>query len=90
MTDLWPDAEVGEMISDGVVLSFEAAGAITKVTAGGAITRGAQVHALVHLVKRSSARLRLARRTLLRQPKRTRTPTRLSCNMHPSRSVTKT
>ena len=30
MTDLWPDAEVGEMISDGVVLSFEAAAAITK------------------------------------------------------------
>jgi len=30
MTDLWPDAEVGEMISDGTVLSFEAAGAITK------------------------------------------------------------
>jgi len=30
MTDLWPDAETGEMISDGVVISFEAAGAITK------------------------------------------------------------
>jgi hypothetical protein len=30
MTDLWPDAEVGELISDGTVLSFEAAGAITK------------------------------------------------------------
>ena len=30
MTDLWPDAEVGEMISDGVVLSFEAGSAITK------------------------------------------------------------
>ena len=30
MTDLWPDAEVGEIISDGVVLSFEAAAAITK------------------------------------------------------------
>ena len=30
MTDLWPDAEIGEMISDGVVLSFEAAAAITK------------------------------------------------------------
>jgi len=30
MTDLWPDAETGEMISDGTVLSFEAAGAITK------------------------------------------------------------
>jgi len=30
VADLWPDAEVGEMISDGVVLSFEAAGAITK------------------------------------------------------------
>ena len=30
MADLWPDAEVGEMISDGVVLSFEAAAAITK------------------------------------------------------------
>jgi len=30
VTDLWPDAETGEMISDGVVLSFEAAGAITK------------------------------------------------------------
>ena len=30
MTDLWPDAEVGEMVSDGVVLSFEAASAITK------------------------------------------------------------
>jgi len=30
VADLWPDAEVGEMISDGVVLSFEAAAAITK------------------------------------------------------------
>lgn len=30
MTDLWPDAETGEMISEGAVLSFEAAGAITK------------------------------------------------------------
>ncbi len=30
MTDLWPDAEVGEMITDGTVLSFEAASAITK------------------------------------------------------------
>ena len=30
MTDLWPDAETGEMISDGTVLSFEAASAITK------------------------------------------------------------
>jgi len=30
VADLWPDAEVGEMISDGVVLSFEAATAITK------------------------------------------------------------
>lgn len=30
MTDLWPDAEVGEMVGDGTVLSFEAAGAITK------------------------------------------------------------
>jgi len=30
MTDLWPEAEVGELISDGTVLSFEAAGAITK------------------------------------------------------------
>lgn len=30
MADLWPDAEVGEMISDGIVLSFEAAAAITK------------------------------------------------------------
>jgi len=30
LTDLWPDAETGEMISDGVVVSFEAAGAITK------------------------------------------------------------
>jgi len=30
MTDLWPDAEVGELISDGTVLSFEATGAITK------------------------------------------------------------
>ena len=30
MTDLWPDAEVGEMVSDGIVLSFEAASAITK------------------------------------------------------------
>jgi len=30
LTDLWPDAETGEMISDGVVLSLEAAGIITK------------------------------------------------------------
>lgn len=30
MTDLWPDAETGEMISDGTVLSFEAASAIAK------------------------------------------------------------
>jgi hypothetical protein len=30
MTDLWPDADVGEMISDGIVLSFEAASTITK------------------------------------------------------------
>jgi len=30
MADLWPDAEVGEMISDGIVLTFEAASAITK------------------------------------------------------------
>jgi len=30
MTDLWPDAEVGEMVSDGIVLSFEAASSITK------------------------------------------------------------
>lgn len=30
MTDLWPDAEVGEMVSDGTVLSFEAASTITK------------------------------------------------------------
>jgi hypothetical protein len=30
MTDLWSDAEVGEMISEGTVLSFEAAAAITK------------------------------------------------------------
>jgi len=30
MTDLWPDAEVGEMVSDGIVLSFEASSAITK------------------------------------------------------------
>jgi len=30
MADLWPDAEVGELISEGEVLSFEAAGAITK------------------------------------------------------------
>ena len=30
MTDLWSDAEAGEMISEGKVLSFEAAGAITK------------------------------------------------------------
>jgi len=30
VADLWPDAEVGEMISDGVVLSFEAAATITK------------------------------------------------------------
>ena len=30
MTNLWPDAETGEMISDGTVLSFEAASTITK------------------------------------------------------------
>jgi len=30
VTDLWPDAEVGEMVSDGTVLSFEAASTITK------------------------------------------------------------
>jgi len=30
MADLWPDAEVGEMVGDGVVYSFEAEGAITK------------------------------------------------------------
>ena len=30
MTDLWPDAELGEMITDGTVLSFEAASTITK------------------------------------------------------------
>ena len=30
MTDIWPDAEVGEMITDGTVLSFEAASTITK------------------------------------------------------------
>ena len=30
MIDLWPDAEVGEMVSDGTVLSFEAATTITK------------------------------------------------------------
>jgi len=30
LVDLWPDAEVGEMVSDGTVLSFEAATAITK------------------------------------------------------------
>jgi hypothetical protein len=30
VTDLWPDAETGEMISDGTVLSFEAASNITK------------------------------------------------------------
>jgi predicted RecA/RadA family phage recombinase len=30
VTDLWPDAEVGEMITDGTVLSFDAASAITK------------------------------------------------------------
>jgi hypothetical protein len=30
VTDLWPDAETGEMISDGTVLSFEAASTITK------------------------------------------------------------
>ena len=30
MTDLWPDAETGEMISDGTVLSFETASNITK------------------------------------------------------------
>jgi len=30
MADLWPDAEVGEIVSNGIVLSFEAASAITK------------------------------------------------------------
>ncbi len=30
MTDLWPDAELGEMVTDGEVLSFEAEAAITK------------------------------------------------------------
>jgi len=30
VTNLWPDAEIGEMISDGIVLSFEAASNITK------------------------------------------------------------
>lgn len=30
MADLWPDAEVGEMISEGVVLSFEAETDFTK------------------------------------------------------------
>ena len=30
MTDLYPDAEVGEMITDGIVLSFEADSDITK------------------------------------------------------------
>ena len=30
MTDLWPDAETGEMITDGTVLSFEAASTLTK------------------------------------------------------------
>jgi len=30
VTDLWPDAEVGEMITDGTVLSFEAASSIAK------------------------------------------------------------
>ena len=30
MTDLYPDAEVGEMITDGTVLSFEAGSAVTK------------------------------------------------------------
>lgn len=30
MTDLWPDAELGEMITDGTVLSFETATDITK------------------------------------------------------------
>jgi len=30
MADLWPEAGVGEMISEGAVLSFEAAAAITK------------------------------------------------------------
>jgi predicted RecA/RadA family phage recombinase len=30
VTDLWPDAETGEIISDGTVLSFEAASTITK------------------------------------------------------------
>lgn len=30
MADLWPDADLGEMISDGVVLSFEAETVVTK------------------------------------------------------------
>lgn len=30
MTDLWPDAELGEMVTDGEVLSFEAEAPITK------------------------------------------------------------
>jgi hypothetical protein len=30
LTDLWPDAEVGELISEGKVLSLEAETAITK------------------------------------------------------------
>lgn len=30
MADLWPDADLGEMISDGEVLSFEAETAFTK------------------------------------------------------------
>jgi len=30
VTDLWPDAEVGEMITDGTVLSFEASSNISK------------------------------------------------------------
>lgn len=30
MADLWPDADLGEMISDGIVFSFEAEAAITK------------------------------------------------------------
>lgn len=30
MTDLWPDIEVGEMLTSGEVLSFEAEAAITK------------------------------------------------------------
>jgi len=30
LVDLWSDAEVGEMISDGIVLSFEAETIITK------------------------------------------------------------